>query len=502
MVVPGPRSATLLVVGIAAAAAVVLAFFWEFTADDAYIYMRYGEKLVETGALVFNDGERVSTMTSPFLALLDALLYALTGATRLSYKVLSVGLLAWTAVLVLRRLPSDPLLRALAAAVLLLPPSVVLWTAGGMEVPIHMLVATAATLLALDGGRDRPGRAAAVLFLAGLATVCRQDAAPYMVGLCLFALWGQRPVAIAWAVLAGAALPVAWSVFSLAYYEDLFPTSFYTKMPRADLPWLLTNGAYIGQFLLYTGAVPFALWVAAENRVRRGDRSAGAPDVRLPWGPWLGLVLQLGYGLTMATVHMMFAYRALVPYLPVLVLLVGESARRAALPARGPGASRALAGLVLAVVALQIAQNVTTYRTSIQGFSVTGELQRAPLPEFTGSMVVAERLIRDVEEHWLSLPHRPREHPRIWTWAEGIMPHAYPGAYFFGSLISYRHHGKADPSWADYVLRPVPPLTEVSGAISDQPLVFNGAPGRMVAIYNPNPSPNLLPPTVGGTMRE
>lgn len=502
MVVPGPRTETLLLAGVAAVAAVILASFWEFTADDAYIYMRYGENLVDTGALVFNQGERVSTMTSPLLALLDALLYALTGATRLSYKILSVGLLALTAVLVLRRLPRDPLLRGLAAAVLLLSPSVLLWTVGGMEVPVHMLIATAATLLALDCDRSRPGRTVAVLFLAGLGTVCRQDAAPYMVGLCLRALWGQRPRTIAFAVGVGALLPVAWSAFSLAYYEDLLPTSFYRKTPSGGLSWLLTNAAYIGQFLLYTGALVFGLWVVIGNRRRPRERPPRPVPAGALWGPWLGLALQLGYALTMATVHMMFAFRALVPYLPVLILLMGESARRAGPPSRGPVASRALVACVALVVGLQIAQSVRTYRTSIQGFSVTGELQRATLPEFTGSMVVAEQLIRDVEAHWQSLPDRPRRHPRIWTWAEGIMPHTYRDAYFFGSLISYRHEGRADPSWADYVLAPVDPFAATPGAIASHPLVFNGVPGRMIATYNPNPEPRTLPPTVAGKTRE
>ena len=52
---PSQRIDILLVLGVMAVAAVVLSVFWEFTADDAYIYMRYGANLADTGALVFNE---------------------------------------------------------------------------------------------------------------------------------------------------------------------------------------------------------------------------------------------------------------------------------------------------------------------------------------------------------------------------------------------------------------------------------------------------------------
>src|SRR5262245_54509226 len=112
MTTPARRTEYLLLAAIIVVALGTLAVFWPFTADDAYIYMRYAENLVDTGALVFNQGERVTTMTSPLLALLDALLYALTGATRTAYKVVAV--LTWLATLAIvrRRLPADPWVRA------------------------------------------------------------------------------------------------------------------------------------------------------------------------------------------------------------------------------------------------------------------------------------------------------------------------------------------------------------------------------------------------------
>jgi hypothetical protein len=485
----------LILCGIGALAAAILAFFWEFTADDSYIYMRYGANLVDSGALVFNQGERVSTMTSPLLALVNAALYALTGAPRLPYKILSVGFLVATVLLVLRHQPRDPWLRALAAAVVALSPSILLWTVGGMETPMLMWVVTATTALALGCDRSRPGRTVVVLFLAGLATVCRQDAVPYMFGLSAFALWGQRPRVAITAIAAGAVLPAIWSSWSLLYYQDLFPTSFYMKPPSTDFASLSSNAAYLAQGFLYTGSLPLAAWLLVGRR-----RPPRAPNEihRVPWGPWLGLALQLGYTLTMATVHMMFAFRAVVPYLPVLVLLAGESTRRSTAPIRSGAATRGMAAALAFLVALQGAQALRTYRTTVQGFAMTGEFQSQSVRDFIELMHVAERLINDVRAHW-KVHGRRGEHPRIWTTGEGIMPYKYRDAYFFGPLISYRHHGSGvDLLWADYVLFAptiIPPLPD---EIASYDVVFNGRTVRFAAAFNPAPLPSALPATVAG----
>lgn len=49
--------------------------FFNFTAEDAYITCRYAENLVDGGALVFNNNERINALTSPLHALLSSLLF-------------------------------------------------------------------------------------------------------------------------------------------------------------------------------------------------------------------------------------------------------------------------------------------------------------------------------------------------------------------------------------------------------------------------------------------
>ena len=65
-------------------------FYFNFTAEDAFITYRYAENLVNTGSLVYNEGEPINAMTSPLHAVLSAALFFVTGDTVLSYKILSL----------------------------------------------------------------------------------------------------------------------------------------------------------------------------------------------------------------------------------------------------------------------------------------------------------------------------------------------------------------------------------------------------------------------------
>ena len=60
--------------------------FYPFTAEDALIYYRYAENLINNGALVYNEGEPINAMTSPFQAWLSAALFLLVGETVVSNK--------------------------------------------------------------------------------------------------------------------------------------------------------------------------------------------------------------------------------------------------------------------------------------------------------------------------------------------------------------------------------------------------------------------------------
>ena len=75
------RSARVLLLLTAALSFSLLLLWFRYTADDALIVLRYARNLVNHGELVYNEGEYVSALTSPFHALLLAILYAVAAST-------------------------------------------------------------------------------------------------------------------------------------------------------------------------------------------------------------------------------------------------------------------------------------------------------------------------------------------------------------------------------------------------------------------------------------
>lgn len=463
--------------------------FRDYTADDAFIYLRYVANLIENGELVFNLGERVTTLTSPLVTAIDAALHAALGEARVSYKVVSVMLLAAACLVVWRAIPT-PEVRVPGLAVLAAAPAMAYWTVGGMEVaPLTLLVAAASALAVRVHGRTP----VAVTFLAGLAFLARFDSAPFMTVLVVSALfrasWGVRLRAL----LVGAALPVAWLAFSQVYYGDIFPTSFYIKSPRMESSVLRVNAWYLAQGLLLTGAAPLLLWVVM---VRLARRSATVADPDPP-ARWLAvaIVCQLAYGATMATVHMMFGFRALLPYLPALVILAGRLADPLTVLERRRFVRIAFAAFVLLLLGFQGQQAMWTRDHSVQGFCTEGELRKTSVTEMTHAIEGASHLPDLIRAHWASLKPTPTRPPRVVCGMEGVIPYNFREAYFFGLLVSYRKHGAAEFDWADYTVLPFPdgaqvPLREVAAVAYE----FEGIRWRISAMYNANAKHHLKLP--------
>ena len=118
-------------------------YFFNFTAEDAYITYRYAENLVNTGALEFNQGESINALTSPLHALLSSALFYVTGHTVLANKIMGLFFLVVSAFLVWRRFKALPELQLLVLSLILLPSCVSLWAVGGLETPLLLFLATA-----------------------------------------------------------------------------------------------------------------------------------------------------------------------------------------------------------------------------------------------------------------------------------------------------------------------------------------------------------------------
>ena len=53
-----------------------IAFYFDFTADDAYIVYRHARNLVNKGALDFNIGEPINALTLPLHTFISAAMFA------------------------------------------------------------------------------------------------------------------------------------------------------------------------------------------------------------------------------------------------------------------------------------------------------------------------------------------------------------------------------------------------------------------------------------------
>src|SRR3954470_8529058 len=121
--------------------------FWQITADDAYIPARYGRNLADTGSFVFNAGERISAMTSPFEGLLATGLHLLFGSSVTAIKVLSVAAVLGSAIAGAFSLRKTPWMALGFLVTLLLSPFVAVWTVGGLETPFLLALVTALVLI-------------------------------------------------------------------------------------------------------------------------------------------------------------------------------------------------------------------------------------------------------------------------------------------------------------------------------------------------------------------
>jgi hypothetical protein len=145
------------------------------------------------------------------------------------------------------------------------------WATSGLETPLFVVAVTAALVL------DARGRRADATFAAGVATLTRPDGV--LVALVVLASAVKER---GWRRLGSWRLPLlygaflaALTVFRLAYFGSALPNTFYAKV--GDVPASFTFH-YVASFVIQLFAplaVPFAIGVAREPKLRNGAVWAG-----------------------------------------------------------------------------------------------------------------------------------------------------------------------------------------------------------------------------------
>ncbi|MCB9877306.1 MAG: hypothetical protein H6835_06860 [Planctomycetes bacterium] len=299
----------------AAPAILLLAFQatwpWPFFSDDAFISLRFADRLLHGDGLTWTDGERVEGYSNLLFVLLTAGLGALglelVDAARLIGAV-STLLALWLLALALR--PKDLRTGALATIPPLLVASsqtVLGWTLGGLEGPLLLALLAwgiGGVVTEVYRQADPTRWQARVLLRLGapfaLACWTRPDAPLWALGcgggLLLLGLRSDARAALRATVTFGAPALVAvlaQSVFRVVYYGDVVPNTAHVK--AGFDPARLGDGVtYVtGALLAVPGLTTLAIvgaaliaWLARPRRV--------VWLLLLPLGAWLCYLVTIG----------------------------------------------------------------------------------------------------------------------------------------------------------------------------------------------------------------
>ena len=493
---------------------------WKFTADDSLIVFRYAENLASGNGLTYNADEFISALTSPLHAILCTLLTLAPCPLLVSNKVLAILALAGSLGWACCRLDYGPFRSLLVVGLVASSPLVLFWTVGGLETT-YLLALLVILHVQFDRFRDDPsGWTGLYLSITvGCCFLTRFDsillAGPVLVHS-TFRLYHHRGFTLTGFI--GLLLPAAiiagtWMAFSLFYFHDIFPTSYYSKGILFSWYGVAVNAFYILQFLVLSG-IPIVLFVLL-IRIRVHRTPTGS-EVILAWcrrhrGILVGLLLSLVYGTGMATTHMMFSYRFLIPFLPILLFLALDLWRDLPSPVESRFGSP-FATATLSILAFHGILLSSLLSTSLN-IGVVGEYRAVTLgqyEEFTQLLGEQATCIRD---HWSQQDSSPRR-PVVYVYAAGN-----PG-YFLrdstivdSSIISYRHYFRGGSSGvsrsADYLF-----VTSRHGRFgrqlggflaglqrlpaADRSIEFDGRVEHFAVYFNPAPADLALPPYVDG----
>jgi arabinofuranosyltransferase len=495
----GPARATATAAVIASGFGALLAAFWKFTADDAYITARYARNLADDGEWVYNSGERVSAMTSPLHGILLGACEFVFGSSITPNKVLGAMAVLVAALIGAAALRRDRTDAWIFLAAVLLSPFTALWAVGGLETPYLLLLVTLIVVLTADPRSLGPRRTAVVAVLVGLAFITRHDSIVFTAPLLLWLAWRHRRSPRGLAALGGASIALAWLAFAKVYFGDFLPTTFYVKQPGLQ-EGFRDPAIYAVQFLILSGVVLLAL--PAVWQLRHPERRRAVAVWAGSQRGWLivGLTLVLAYGVLAGMKHMMFSYRIFVPYLPAFVLLSLELARRTG---AGPSVPRFAA--LLPVLQIGVALWIV-----FRGLnpSLVGEVRHESLRAYTRDLLpTLSRGADDIRSDWKRRGiKRP---PRVLTFTGGVLPYELPDAYVYEQLVSYRHHCYYYPSrTTDYahippelVKGPVwsdPDLRRRMHLVSERSMEFDRIRLRFNVYFIERPEPNRLPNTIDG----
>ncbi|APR76431.1 Hypothetical protein A7982_01778 [Minicystis rosea] len=296
--------------------------------DDAYITLRTVDNVLRGYGATWNVGERVQVYTHPLWMLLQIPFVALGGGAFHTVLAVSFGcVLAAFAASFRAFRDRDPALRTAALVLAVVASkSVVDYASSGLEQPLGYLWIALFLAAQRRSSEASPRRLAALVTIASLACVTRQDTFILYLPALAVEAHRTRGRGRVKAILTGLAPVVLWHGFSLVYYGSLVPNTAYAKL----LGPALGVGVQTMWGLRYA-ALSFAhdpaslvivmasVWIALRNRDRvRFALLAGAASY-----------LAYAIGFAAVSTHMLGRFIALPVFVAALVLCDALPGRRA-----------------------------------------------------------------------------------------------------------------------------------------------------------------------------
>lgn len=498
--------------------------FFAFTADDSYILLRYAENFVHHGELSFNLGERINALTSPLHGTITIILSFLTGKYLLyAGKIFMAILLLATVFIISHRHTSKPLVFILPLLVFLLSPFVLMWTFGGLETILLLFIITLLSSVSLKPASTQ--NFYAMCLIAGFAFVARFDSVIFTAPF-LFSYFVLRYrqffqlKTIFFACLFYGIIPLLWLSFSLYYYKDIFPTSFYLKISKKLSIYTIT---YCFQFFMFTGAIAYYMFGLIGLTVQK-QKNAIISHYRQFAHLYIGLFFITLYAFANANAHMMFGYRMQLPYFGAVIVIILNLLSKQRIHTKAFFLQPVYAMLLLSFTTLQIIQLQYVYSYSLNGFSITGEFREMGIKSWNKYIKTLELNAEDIKKHASQQIKFKYKEPSLSTAAEGVIPYKYMCLYVYGDLVSRRIiNGRLSHTFtehkyytyglnSDYLHVGLPYQTHLYSEMSNQPSRFElisqrntfttGTISTSCVFYNKNPQPITLPKYVRNLPRE